>query len=131
MSNYKKIYSLPDKTTTTDVDEFVGAWRTLAEPIERTFDLQLVGFDPSFQFRKGNPHGQYSKVIDLPVWFVQTLGEVLSKAALDVRLHTDVMMVVNEQLTQFEEQLPEGFDRRVCEWTAATAAGAPPNLRVL
>lgn len=76
--NRKKIYALPDyKTVTEDVDTYVAAWRRLAEPIERELGLKLHGFDPTFQFLKGNPQGSGSTVVDLPVWFVRDLGNKL------------------------------------------------------
>jgi hypothetical protein len=78
MANRKKTYALPDyQTVTEDLDEYIAAWRKLAEPIERELGLTLHGFDPSFQFLKGNPQRTVSTVVDLPVWFVRDLANKL------------------------------------------------------
>lgn len=77
--NRKKYYPLPDfKTVTEDLDAYLEAWRKLAEPVERELGLKLHGFDPTFQFIKGNPQGN-STVVDLPVWFVRDLSAKLSE----------------------------------------------------
>jgi len=78
MANRKKFYSLPDyKTVTEDLDEYIAAWRKLAEPLERELGLVLHGYDPTFQFRKGNPQGDGYATVDMPVWFVRDLANKL------------------------------------------------------
>lgn len=78
MANYTKWYALPDyKGATKDADEYVQAWRKLAEPLERELGLTMEGFDPTFRFRKGNAQGTGSTTLDLPVWFVRELGNKL------------------------------------------------------
>jgi hypothetical protein len=78
MANRKKTYALPDyQTVTEDLDEYIAAWRKLAEPIERELGLTLHGFDPTFVFLKGNPQRTVSTTVDLPVWFVRELSNKL------------------------------------------------------
>lgn len=80
MVNRTKTYSLPDyKNVTTDIDEYIKAWRDLAAPIEQQLGLTLNGFDPVFNFLKGNPQTNNVTTIDLPVWFVRDLSTALRK----------------------------------------------------
>lgn len=78
MSNKAKQYALPDyQSTTSDIDQYINAWRELARPVELALGLQLSGYDPEFNFRKGNPQGQGSTHVTLPVWFVRDLSNTL------------------------------------------------------
>lgn len=78
MVNKTKYYALPSYTAvTTNPDEYVAAWRKMAEPLERELGVTLEGFDPTFRFRKGNAQGDGSVSIDLPLWFVRDLGNRL------------------------------------------------------
>jgi hypothetical protein len=52
------IYNLPHGGTTTDVDTYVDAWRSLATPIEVVTGYVLHSFDPGLTFR--NPEGRDS-----------------------------------------------------------------------
>ena len=72
-------YRLPNYTDLVDtVDEYVAAWNDLARPIEQAFNLTLSGFDPDYQFTKGNPNGMATS-ITLPTWFVRELSQVLER----------------------------------------------------
>lgn len=90
MANRKKFYPLPDyQKVTDDLDEYIAAWRALAAPIERELGLTLHGFDPSFQFLKGNPQRTVSTTVDLPVWFVRDLASKLTEKNNDISLGRD------------------------------------------
>lgn len=80
MTKRAQTYNLPDyTTTTTDIDQYINAWRALAEPVERELGMVLHGFDPEFQFRKGDPQRTNNVVVSLPVWFVKDLSQALNK----------------------------------------------------
>jgi hypothetical protein len=90
MANRRKTYPLPDyKTVTEDIDVYIKAWRSLAAPIERELGLTLNGFDPVFNFLKGNPQTNNVTSVDLPVWFVRDLSEALVKKNNEVYANVD------------------------------------------
>lgn len=43
-------YKLPDGKTTSDVTEYLNAWRSLAAPLERAFKWTLVAYNPNLVF---------------------------------------------------------------------------------
>lgn len=131
MVNKTKYYGMPDRqTVTTDVDEYISAWRAIAAPIEKAFGLELTGFDPMFQFRRGNPQLISSCVfLDLPLWFANELSATLTKHQTANRDLKDVMMMVQEQFRINADNMPDTFDARVYNWVDDTVAGNPPNLR--
>lgn len=77
MVNRAKTYTLPDQTVTDDIDQYIAAWRKVAQPIEMVLDLELMGFDPDFTFRKGSAQYVGSTTLQLPVWFVNSLSNTL------------------------------------------------------
>lgn len=82
MAQRKKFYPLPDyQTVTEDLDEYIAAWRKLAEPIERELGLTLHSYDPTFAFLKGDPQRDVSTIVSLPVWFVRDLSNKLGFSA--------------------------------------------------
>jgi hypothetical protein len=44
------IFQLPDGTTTRSAMKYVGAWRALADPLERVLEGRCVAFDPHLKF---------------------------------------------------------------------------------
>lgn len=131
MVNKTKYYGMPDRqTVTTDLDEYINAWRAVAAPIEKAFKMELTGFDPMFQFRRGNPQLITTCVfLDLPGWFAVELSDALTKQQNANRDLKDVMMMVQEQFRINVETMPDTFDARVYDWVDDTVAGHPPNLR--
>jgi len=76
----RQSYNLPDyKTVTNDLDTYIGAWRSMAKPIEEALGLELSAYDPTFVFVKGNPQTAAVTTVNLPVWFVRDLSQALSK----------------------------------------------------
>lgn len=49
----------------------------MAKPIESALGLELSMFDPTFVFTKGNPQTTAVTTVNLPVWFVRDLSQVL------------------------------------------------------
>jgi len=45
-------YKLPDGKTTTDVQAYLSAWRSLAAPLERAFRWKLVAYNPNLVFSR-------------------------------------------------------------------------------
>lgn len=77
MATAPKYYPLPDyASVTTSIDAYIAAWSEMAEPLERELGLTLVGYDPTFQFRKGPATGP-STTVSLPVWFVRDINAKL------------------------------------------------------
>jgi hypothetical protein len=82
MANRKKYYALPDyQTVTENIDTYLKAWRTMAEPVEQALGVTMTGFDPAVVFQKGNPQSSNVASVQLPVWFVRDLSNSLRKAA--------------------------------------------------
>lgn len=81
MANRKKWYALPAYSgqMTSDVDEYIAAWRAIAAPIERQLGVKMTGFDPGFMFTKGNPQGKQSATISLPLWFAIDLSRKITE----------------------------------------------------
>jgi len=54
---------------------YIKAWRDLARPIEKMFDVRLDTFDPDFQFSNVTEvnQGWLTRSVSLPVWFVCAL----------------------------------------------------------
>lgn len=74
MPKRRTYYCMPDsRTVTSSSAKYVKAWKDLAKPIEKEFDLRLAGFDPDFLFYTKNDGLNTS--ITLPVWFVKRLNE--------------------------------------------------------
>jgi len=80
MTRQTKIFSLPNGTTTENIDEYINAWHALASPVEQAFDIKLIHFDPEFIFAAGNPQRPGIKTVQLQPWFVQRLAEKLTEA---------------------------------------------------
>lgn len=57
-----------------DIETYVNAWKSLAEPIEDATGAQLMGFDPDLLFyKKGH------KSFEIPTWVAIHLNEALNK----------------------------------------------------
>lgn len=62
---------LPNGEMTDSLDEYLKAWRDLAEPIADATGFELNGFDPTISFSNGKT------VVQMPVDFAQDLSEAL------------------------------------------------------
>ncbi len=75
----KRIWRLPDNTNTNCADEYIDAWRKLAEPVEEMTGLKHIAFDPGVQFSSGD------HLITLPTWFIELLNKYYeTEIALDM-----------------------------------------------
>lgn len=85
MANRKKWYALPEysQRMTSDVDEYIAAWRRVAEPIERHLQMKCTGFDPGLMFTKGNPQGAGSVTVSIPLWFALDLSRKLAELSAE------------------------------------------------
>lgn len=81
MAKCKTWYSLPsyNQEVTTNISEYVGAWRAVAAPIETHLGLKMSGFDPGFMFTKDNPQGTSSVTVSIPLWFALDLSRTLTQ----------------------------------------------------
>lgn len=62
-------YTTPDSKQTTSIKKYLTEWDRLKKPIEKAFDMQTVGFDPTLTMK----HKNGGKSIEIPVWFAQKL----------------------------------------------------------
>lgn len=120
---------MPTGQMTTDVDDYISAWRKIAKPIEQTLGVTLHGFDPGFQFHQGNAQNSDAQIVNMPLWFAKSLSDALIREQKKVTDTTDVMYAVQEQFVVHGNNFPDGFDSRVFRWVDDTVAGLPPNLR--
>jgi len=47
-------YTMPDATQTKSVKKYISAWKALTKPIEKEFEMQTIGFDPSISMKQKN-----------------------------------------------------------------------------
>ncbi len=83
----RRIYKLPDGTTTLSPEKYVAAWRALAAPIERALECKVMAFDPGFLFDLGG-----GRSLDLPADVVRKLGERLEDLELRLSSAEDALM---------------------------------------
>lgn len=72
----RKMYRLPDGTTTYNAKTMAKAWIEFARPIEEATGVKAFGFDPGVSFAKGEVS------VHLPTWFIKLLNEALKGATL-------------------------------------------------
>lgn len=66
-------YTTPSGKQTKSVKAYLKEWNALKNPIEKAFDMETIGFDPSITMK----HKNGGRAIEMPVWFAQKLIKLL------------------------------------------------------
>jgi hypothetical protein len=69
-------YTTPEGKQTKSVKVYLKEWDALKKPIEKAFDMEAIGFDPSLTMK----HRNGGRAVEIPVWFAQKLVKMIEKS---------------------------------------------------
>lgn len=67
-------YTMPNAKLTKSVKKYIKAWEALIKPIEKEFEMQTIGFDPSISMK----HKNGGRAVEIPVWFAEKLVALIN-----------------------------------------------------
>ncbi len=63
-------YKLPDGKVTVSFKRYLKEWGSISSELENMLDLELIGFDPCFQFR---PRNKFGGSVEIPTWLAKRI----------------------------------------------------------